>query len=405
MPKNLQKKKPSRVSVTRYIFKRDNLLATIMVFLLIGLFAKIEQELSILDPKELSTKDFHFTDLSYLLLNHPSDFPSKNLDIVIVNINKLQRAGIIKTADKILNAYNPKVLGLDVLFDSLGNKANQNALLAVLGNTKVVAAFRLDPTNHPYGPHLFFQKTSHPGLVNFTTENQNVIREYEPFFLFGGQTYDAFSTAIARIAWPGAFDTLSRSHAEKSMINYSRNGFIVFSADSILSRKVDKFYLKDKIVLMGYLSGDRADITDMHFTPINAKFIGRELPDMNGVLIHANILRMVLTHDYIHIVPGWLTWVIAFIVCWLHMAFFIAYYIEKHIWFHLAAKVAQLFSAIAFVYLGLFVFFEFNIDLDMTNAVFAIALAVDVLYFYEAGVIWFHKHKGFNTLFHHENHQ
>src|SRR5690606_39716695 len=114
-------------------------------------------------------------------------------------------------------------------------------------------------------------------------------------------------------------------------------------------------------------------------------------PDMNGVMIHANIITMILDGSYVKKVPSWITWTLAIILTWLHISLFIDYYIDNHIWFHLVAKIAQLVSAIFFVYLGLFLFNRFTVKLDMSVTVLAIILAIDVLYFYEAFTQWMHK--------------
>jgi CHASE2 domain-containing sensor protein len=100
---------------------------------------------------------------------------------------------------------------------------------------------------------------------------------------------------------------------------------------------------------------------DMHFTPMNSKFAGKSLPDLNGVFVHANIIKMIMEESYIKRTPAWINWVVAVLLCWLHMALFIRFYLDKHLWFHLVAKTAQILSAILFVYLGLLVFYKFNI--------------------------------------------
>ncbi|RZK50997.1 MAG: CHASE2 domain-containing protein [Pedobacter sp.] len=100
----------------------------------------------------------------------------------------------------------------------------------------------------------------------------------------------------------------------------------------------------NKIVLLGYVAIGVNDVEDKHFTPMNEKYTGRALPDMNGVFIHANIISMVQDHDYIHRMPAWLMWSIAFLLCWLHMSLFIKDYLDNHIWFHLLAKIAQIIS-------------------------------------------------------------
>ena len=137
---------------------------------------------------------------------------------------------------------------------------------------------------------------------------------------------------------------------------------------------------------------------------MNNDFAGKVKPDMNGVIVHANIISMVLDGKYIKKMPKWVAWVVAIIIGWIHMSLFIRYYLESHIWFHLVAKLAQLFSVLLFAYLGIFLYDQFRIKLDMKYTLYVIALAVDVIYFYEAFVGWLHRKYGYQTIFgHHHN--
>jgi CHASE2 domain-containing sensor protein len=120
---------------------------------------------------------------------------------------------------------------------------------------------------------------------------------------------------------------------------------------------------------------------------------------MNGVIIQANIISMMLDGRYIHEMPHWLVYLLAFLIGWVHIAVFIRYYIDKHIWFHLVAKIAQLVSAIFFVYLGLLCFDWFDLHLNMTLTIAIIVLAIDVIYFYEALMLWLHKKFNIKTIF------
>ena len=86
------------------------------------------------------------------------------------------------------------------------------------------------------------------------------------------------------------------------------------------------------------------------------------------------------------------------------MSFFIRYYLEDHIWFHLVAKIAQLASAIIFAYLGMLLFMKYNIKLDMKMSLIVIVMAVDVIYFYEAFAVWMHKKFNYHTIFHQKHH-
>ena len=162
---------------------------------------------------------------------------------------------------------------------------------------------------------------------------------------------------------------------------------------------IDSSAFSDKIVLFGYISNNKDDISDKFFTPMNPRYYGKSVPDMNGIVIHANIISMALDNNYVKKLPSWANLLIAVLVCWLHMSFFVRYYLESHIWFHLVAKIAQVLSAIFFVWLGIYLFDRYRLKVDMKMSLIVIVLAVDVIYFYEAWAVWMHKKYKYHTVF------
>ena len=137
---------------------------------------------------------------------------------------------------------------------------------------------------------------------------------------------------------------------------------------------------------------------------MNHKFYGKQHPDMFGIVVQANIISMVLDGNYIRNMPKWMAWLVAIMIGWIHMSLFIRYYLDSHIWFHLVAKLAQVFSVIFFAYVGIFIFDKFDVKIEMKYTLYVIALAVDVIYFYEAFVGWLHRKYDFQTIFSHHHH-
>ncbi|HRG92169.1 MAG TPA: CHASE2 domain-containing protein, partial [Chitinophagaceae bacterium] len=194
---------------------------------------------------------------------------------------------------------------------------------------------------------------------------------------------------------------LEKKGAHKVIINYTRhmNQYLVVDYMDILGDNVDDSAFLNKIVLFGYVNFNPNDIEDKKFTPMNPRFAGKSVPDMNGIVIHANIISMALDGNYVKKVPLWGNILLAILVCWLHMSFFVHYYLEAHIWFHLAAKIAQVISAIFFVWLGIYLYDKYRLKVDMKLSLVTIVLAVDVIYFYEAWAVWMHKKFNYKTVF------
>ena len=245
------------------------------------------------------------------------------------------------------------------------------------------------------------------GYANLIGEEIGTIRYYSPFEEVGEEKYPQITTAIVKEYDSNAYKKLEKRHKPVETINYKRrvDKYKVLEPEEVMMDGIDSSYLTGKIVLLGYINNDRNNIEDKKFTPMNEKVAGKTIPDMNGIVVQANIISMVLDGNYIKKTPGWVAWLMAILIGWLHMSLFIRYYLEDHIWFHLVAKLAQVFSAIFFAYLGMVIFSRFGIKLDMKYTLYVIALAVDVIYFYEALTTWLHKKYNYATIFGHHHHE
>lgn len=391
----------------RYLFKRDTILATISVFLFIWLLSLIPLNTGILNPFKTALKDLDFNDISYSVLNKNKNTPIDNR-IVIVNIGNADRAGLAMMIEQ-LKAAEPKVIGLDVTFNAAKDPHTDSLLANTIANSpNLVVVSRLDWKNKkaPEDVGYFGRFEKYHGYANLIGEDGGTIRSFSPYEKSGNTVYSAFPVAVAEIADSKAVEKLRKRKREYEIINYSRNTdqYVIVEGTDVLENNVAASLLKDKIVLMGYINHDPFNIEDKHFTPLNSRFAGKSTPDMNGILIHANIISMVLDGTYIRNIPSGIFWIITILIAWLHVALFMRYYIEEHIWFHLVAKVAQIFFAILSVYIGILVFDWFHLRFDTKISLIVIILAIDIIYFYEALAVWLHTKFGFQTSFHSKSH-
>jgi len=70
----------------------------------------------------------------------------------------------------------------------------------------------------------------------------------------------------------------------------------------VIRHEFDTTQLRGKILLLGFLGDSltgKYTSEDKFYSPLNGKMIGRSLPDIYGVEIHANIIRMILSREYI----------------------------------------------------------------------------------------------------------
>lgn len=397
--------------ITKYLYERDTIFATIWVFLFIIILGLLPtKNLYFLNPIKLSLEDFDFNDISYSKLNKAKNTPIDKR-IVIINIGHLDREGLSMLIEKTAS-LKPKVMGLDALFYGPGDDPRQDSLLS--------ETFRKNP-NLVVGQKLQFSDKGDTittagdyihtavqyGHVNFFHDSISTIRFFDPYEKdYKKKKFPAFTTQLVKGYDEAAYKKLLKKNDNKVYINYTRrqNQYQVIEPENLLMDQVEASAITDKIVLFGYINNNPTDIEDKKFTPMNERFAGKSIPDMNGIVVHANIISMVLDDNYIKKLPSWVNWLVAVIIGWLHMSFFVRYYLENHIWFHLVAKIAQVASAIFFVYLGMLLFDMYNIKLDMKYSLLTIVLAVDVIYFYEAFAVWMHKKFHYHTVFHQKHH-
>ena len=393
---------------TKYLYERDTLFATIAVFVFLILLGMIKLNLYVLNPMKMALKDFDFNDISYSKLEK-GKYDSVDRDIVIVNTGKLDRAELGFLIEKV-NTFQPKVIGLDIYFNHpKDDEPEKDSILReALLKTKNLVAVSVgywEKDSFKIVPNAFDDAIPKRGFANLIGEEVGTIREYSPFEIVNHDKYPHITTAIVKEYDSLAYTAVVKRNKEQDIINYSKriDQYQTLEAQDLLTDNVEGYILKDKIVLLGYISRDPNDVEDKKFTPMNNNFVGKAIPDMNGIVVQANIITMALEGKYIKKMPKLVAWIVAIVIGWIHMSLFIRYYLENHIWFHLVAKIAQVFSVLFFAYLGMFIYDRFRIKLDMKYTLYVIALAVDVIYFYEAFVTWLHKKFNYQTIFGHHH--
>lgn len=391
---------------TKYLLRRDTLFATISVFLVLILLGLIPINFYVLNPMKMALKDFDFNDIAYAKLEKGKSNPIDS-NIVIVNIGDGERAELSLIIDAV-SKYQPSAIGLDAYFNEPREEVSDSMLRhSIISTPNLVMASRLGAD----GEKLFVRKDHfesshvHEGYANLAAEEIGTVRYYSPFENLGDTIYPHFTSKIVGLHNKNSLKVLKQRQKEVETINYSRRReqYLVISKEDLLLGEVDSSIFKNRIVLLGYVSDDEHDIEDKKFTPMNKKVAGKQLPDMNGVIVQANIISMVLEENYVTKMPKWASWLIAILIGWVHMSLFIRYYLDDHIWFHLVAKLVQVISAIFFAYVGIFLFDQFRLKIEMKYTLYVIILAVDIIYFYEALAVWMNKKFGFRTVFHHHH--
>ena len=391
---------------TKYLYERDTIFATIWVFVFIFVLGSIPLNLGVINPIKLSLKDFDSNDMSYSKLGKAKTAPIDGR-IVIVNIGNADREGLSMMIDKV-GSMRPKVMALDAYFDGPKDPRQDSMLSETFRKNKnLIAATRLELKGEEGDTiamkGVYINTASKYAYVNFFGDQLATLRSFEPFVEdYAEKKYKSFSAAIVEAYDPEAYEKFEKKGEHAVIINYTRHvdRYLIVNFDDLMTRPNEDSLFAGKIVLFGYINTDNPDdITDRFFTPMNSRFYGKSVPDMNGIVVHANIISMALDNNYVKKLPSWASLIIAVLICWLHMSFFVRYYLESHIWFHLVAKIMQVLSAIFFVWLGIYLFDTYRLKVDMKLSLIVIVMAVDVIHFYEAWAVWMHRKYKYHTVF------
>jgi len=196
-----------------------------------------------------------------------------------------------------------------------------------------------------------------------------------------------FSIKIASIFNKDATHRFLDRGRDFELINYKRNyeKYITLDWDSVLSSDNDLSFIRNKIVLMGYMGTDlrTKNTEDNFFTPLNDKYVGKTLPDMYGVVIHANVISMIMEGDFLYFIPEWLTIVLTALIIFLTMCFLDLYRRRYEMWYEPASVFIIIIEA-AFLFWGVVLCFHwFGLDLRLNKIIFAILIIVPVFELYQ----------------------
>jgi CHASE2 domain-containing sensor protein len=248
-----------------------------------------------------------------------------------------------------------------------------------------------------YAKHGFASLVTDPPAVY--QEDVKQCRSFFPKYRMNDEDHYAFSVQICMQFDSAKTQRFLARDNEEEFINYRGNVefqdirlkslvgqetattrypqmFSALDVDQLFNLEFDSSLFKDKIVIMGFLGdyfGDPA-WNDKYFTPLNKKVAGRANPDMFGVVVHANIVAMILSEDYVDALSDLQKYAIAFLICFFTVALFII--IDRHLpaWFDTLSVTIQLVQILAISGMIVYFFAYFSFKLDLSAALGAAAL-------------------------------
>jgi len=387
----------------------DSLLATIFIFAVIRGLSSFLGIFDAIDVVGEALEDVEFTDVVYSNLR---EAPPADENIVLVNISKLPRSAIAKQIE-IIAQYNPKVIGLDTMFPYARGPEQDSALAnALLKVDNLVMASKLIKLNEETGTFDSmrmsapkFRSNADFAFANLITgegieqEDVKTCRSIPPILPYKDTTQMAFAVRLAHYYAPEKVQILLERDNETEIINYKGNSlgslsnfattFFALDWYDVLDENFVPEMIEGKIVIFGFLGeqfGDRYNVEDKYYTPLNQNYAGRGEPDMYGAVIHANIISMIMDEDYVYKINETTQFIIAFILCYINVLIFMWVYYALKNWYDGITKVAQILELLLIIGVIIYSYHLFDWNLELTLAMGAVAAVGDSLEVYN-GVI------------------
>jgi CHASE2 domain-containing sensor protein len=377
------------------------------------------------DPIGEALKEFELTDIVFSKIR-----PDPKIDerIVLVNLSTATRRDLGQ-AIRIISEHKPRVIGIDSFFDCEGgfyDTLNCPQLLDTLGNLmladaitsagNVVLVERLLQSDSMHKANLIdvydsieysdemFRENAKNAFANLPTgasyqEDVKICKSVIPRIMVNGKEELAFSVMIAMLYDSVKAKRFLARGKEEEIINFRGNiaisdvkvknlrdrmegvseyNALCYAIDwgQFVNGEYDPDIFKNSIVIMGYL-GDyfgHPAWEDKFFTPLNSKVAGRANPDMFGPVIHANVVAMILNEDYVYEIPFSWQVIIAVLICFLNVLLFIWIEEKLPLLYDGLSVIIQLFEILCVSSLIVYLFAAFNIKLELSLTIAAMAL-------------------------------
>lgn len=378
----------------RKLLYPHSLIVTGLVFVVLGLLNIIRINANFLNPFREATRSYEITDLVYSRLWDKR----VRLDnrIVLVNTGRPDREQLYRVIDRI-SASHPKVIAVDVLLSERKNAYTDSLLRQSIQRAKsVVLAVELDSLaeagniyERPASCDTFFCNYAYSGFINFIAfDSTSTIRLFSARENTKTGLCLAFAAQTARLYDPKTTDVLLNKQREVLEIYYSGNQdqFVQFEMSDVLDTTLDLSQrFKDKIVFIGYLgdAGWGRPLLDLHYTPLNARYIGYPTPDMYGMVIHANITQMILDRKYIQKVPFGIHLLLTFLFCYANIHLYYRLFRRVSLSYRYLIRFLQLSEIIVLFFLVAFLFHFFRLKLNVLPWIAALMLTFDAVKIYD----------------------
>lgn len=380
-------------------------------------------------PQSITLQDFHWEDFVFKFreVNYRED------RITLINISEGSRREIAEQIE-LISRYQPRVIGLDALFincfdslecpnarDTLANRKLSEAI-RLAGNVVLSARLHTSASSLLMENEVYdslelsdyqFLHLANYGFSNLITTSDSLsgyqCRSYCPMVLINDTPAYSFAVMVAR-----QYDSLQ---AEKQLLRFTRKEvlsykdepinfrgnagtyyysffgqvvtkgsyFDVLDYDDLMGDNFSEELIRDRIVLLGYLGEEYlADpaFAERFFTPLNPTLAGRSMPDMLGLVIHANIISMILNEDYINQLSPFWDFMVMLVVIVLNILFFINLLRRNSVWYDSLCFLIPVVQIVVISWLRIELLSSFNFRLDLEDIIYYLAFVTFAINIY-----------------------
>lgn len=350
---------------------------------------EVLSRIPILEPVSDSIFDWDFTDIAYKDVNKDSVIIDDRIVLVNIsdpeNMNRQDIGHLLQKIDK----EDPKVIGLLVFFSDLNDQEQDSVLSTAISdvdNLVMVVAYH-DSLQYS---HPKFSTNIGQGLSNLMPGNQGTMRKIISNKINQTDTLRSFASEVASYYDLNSSRDFNNRNLEWEWINYSGS---LNSYQSIDYFERDFRIVKDKIVLIGYLgesieSGSQIwnNVDSKYYTPLKTTWFNKQLPDMFGLVLHANAVKMVLDQTYISS-SGLLDDLISIFLILLSVLIMYAIMIKLPKRYSLISRVTSLGLIALMITIAIYSFKLVSLKIELSFVVLFLVFLPDSLEFYN---IYFH---------------
>lgn len=291
----------------RYIRRIRYFIIACIAFLVVGFYAVVTFNLSFMGPIARALKNFSMTDIYTQILQSTGD-PDTSQVITIVDMTELiERRDLAQALEDIM-AYEPKAVGVDVVFEGLKpDSMSDRWLVDIASNYKNITwsckflDFNAVTQNYETEVHSFFTEEAHQ-MEGFTNMPRDLYEGLKRKVSIGGRAHNEMLPSFSLSVANNFADKEIMPLADKEIaINFKPSYFMTISAAEVVEHPE---LISNRIVLFGAMKEE----TDMHYTPLG------KIP---GVELLAYSIQTLINKDAVWNLPTWLTWVISFIIVML----------------------------------------------------------------------------------------